>query len=874
MKTIVKLFWRSHLLASRATLMLAASNLSADTHYVSAQSTQAASPYTSWATAALKVQDAVNAAAAGDVVVVTNGTYLAVNVNKPLALVSVNGPGLTFLSANDGRCANLTNGASLSGFTLTNIHPIGTRWGGGLFCSSTNAFVTNCVITGSDPFSDFQGGGVYGGTLYDCVISNNLNKYDYFLGVAGGGAYRATLYNCTLSGNYAIGGRGGGACECTLYNCTLTGNAAYEDDDYGPGAGGGAWGCTLYNCTLTGNSATDGGGAAASILYNCTLTGNSQVGSIGTDVYSGGAWQSMLYNCISHDNYSVWYSSTNVGNYMDSTLNYCCTVPMPTNGVGNITNIPLFLDATNSNFRLQSTSPCINAGNNAYTIIPTDRDGQPRIVGSSVDIGAYEYPYGSVYAGTRYVSAASTNPVPPYANWATAAANIQQAVAWGLAGDMVIVTNGTYPGGVSVGKALTLLSVNGPDVTTLSGGGPCVSLTNGASLSGFTVSNGAAPWCGGGLLCLSTNVFVTNCVIAGNSAYWGGGGAYGGSLYHCTLRDNSAGFFHPDYPEYGWGGGAFGCTLHDCTLIGNEIAAGDGGGAHSSTLYNCTLWTNHTFWETTSSGGAYDCTLYNCTLTGNYSYIGGGAGRSTLYNCTLTGNWAVEGEPSGGGALDSTLYNSILFDNYEGYSSFSVGNHEGSTLNHCCTVPLPSNGVGNITNVPLFVDATNGNLRLQSNSPCINAGNNAYATNSIDQDGNQRIVSSMVDMGAFEYQGAGSGISYAWLQQYGLPTDGSADYTDADSDGSSNWHEWRCDTEPTNALSGLRLLNPVRDGSTNLVAWQSVPTRSYFFQRSTNLALPSSFLTIASNILGQSGTTTFSDTNPPPPVFYRVGVHP
>jgi len=44
---------------------------------------------------------------------------------------------------------------------------------------------------------------------------------------------------------------------------------------------------------------------------------------------------------------------------------------------------------------------------------------------------------------------------------------------------------------------------------------------------------------GGGVWCASTNAFLAHCVIAGNSATFGGG-AYGGTLKDCALMDNSA----------------------------------------------------------------------------------------------------------------------------------------------------------------------------------------------------------------------------------------------------------------------------------------------------------------------------------------------
>jgi hypothetical protein len=190
-------------------------------------------------------------------------------------------------------------------------------------------------------------------------------------------------------------------------------------------------------------------------------------------------------------------------------------------------------------------------------------------------------------------------------------------------------------------------------------------------------------------------------------------------------------------------------------------------------------------------------------------------------------------------------------------------------------MPMPTNGFGNITNAPLFVDYTGGNFRLQPTSPCINAGNNAFVSGGTDLDGNPRIVGGTVDIGAYEYQGAGSAISYAWLQQYGLPTDGSADYVDTDGDGLNNWQEWICGTDPTNAGSCLRLVSAVHTNSSVVVTWQSVEGMNYFLERGTNLGSP--FTVSGTNIVGQAGTTSGTDTNVTGggPFFYRVGVpHP
>jgi parallel beta-helix repeat protein len=514
-------------------------------------------------------------------------------------------------------------------------------------------------------------------------------------------------------------------------------------------------------------------------------------------------------------------------------------------------------------------------------------------------------------AAVRYVDANSASPAPPYTTWVKAAHVIQDAVDAAVAGDEIVVTNGVYAtGGRAVGtnvlvnrvvvdKPLMLRSVNGPQFTiiqgyrvpgTTNGDGAirCAYLASGANLFGFTLTNGAtrmldglppAESHGGGVWCEGPNAAVSNCVLAGNSAYSVGGGVCGGTLNNCALTRNSA----------NQGGGAGQSTLNNCTLISNS-AVGYGGGVSLSTLNNCTVTGNS---ASACGGGADASSLNNCTLRGNSAGGGGGASWSGLNNCVLTGNsasWAGGGayrvmldnctvsgnsaDSDGGGVYGGWLANCIVYFNTapSGANCSLVYVSGGISLDYCCTTLLPTNGIGNITNAPLFVDHAAGNLRLQSNSPCINAGNNAYQTTATDMDGNPRIVSGTVDIGVYEYQGTGSRISYAWLQHYGLPTDGSADDAHGDADGMNNWQEWVCGTCPTNPLSALRLISAAQTHSNVTVTWQSVAGVNYLLERSPNPSSP--FLPVATNILGQAGTTGYSDsnTNGAGPSFYRVGV--
>lgn len=90
----------------------------------------------------------------------------------------------------------------------------------------------------------------------------------------------------------------------------------------------------------------------------------------------------------------------------------------------------------------------------------------------------------------------------------------------------------------------------------------------------------------------------------------------------------------------------------------------------------------------------------------------------------------------------------------------------------------------------------------------------------------------------------------------------------------NNWQEWKASTVPTNAASVLQLASPSNSLSGMVVTWQSVGGVNYYLQRGTNLAAQPAFTSIQSNLVGQAGTTSYTDTTATnaTPYFYRVGV--
>jgi hypothetical protein len=131
----------------------------------------------------------------------------------------------------------------------------------------------------------------------------------------------------------------------------------------------------IYNIGTAGGRLGDGidfYGGSNNSAYNNTIY---KVANRGIDV-SSGASGSILRNNLSYNNGVTNYNNSGSGTIAENNW---------FNG-----SDPLFTNASNGNFHLQSGSPVINAGT-TVPLVTTDVEGTPRPQGSAYDIGAYEY---------------------------------------------------------------------------------------------------------------------------------------------------------------------------------------------------------------------------------------------------------------------------------------------------------------------------------------------------------------------------------------------------------------------------------------------------------------------------------------------------
>jgi hypothetical protein len=223
----------------------------------------------------------------------------------------------------------------------------------------------------------------------------------------GGGMYSnggtgPTVANVTFLEN-AASVRGGGMCNITSSPSVFNVIFSRNDAQYGGGMYNLDNSPTIVNVVFSKNTGTVGGG-----LCNNGMIGNPPIVNV---TFSGDSamWGGAIYNENSNPllvNAILWDDTATTGaDEIDNqtsapTISYSLVEgglpPGSIDGGHNIYTDPLFIGAP-SNLRLDVGSPAIDAGDDAAPNLPaTDLDGNPRIVGDAVDMGAYEDAWGSI----------------------------------------------------------------------------------------------------------------------------------------------------------------------------------------------------------------------------------------------------------------------------------------------------------------------------------------------------------------------------------------------------------------------------------------------------------------------------------------------
>jgi len=361
------------------------------------------------------IQAGINAALKGDIVLVAPGTYVE-NINflgKAITVKSSAGPATTIIDGNAAApvavfSTNEGVRSVLSGFTLQN--GVGSFMGGGVYISYSSPTITKNVIRSCN--AGYGGGiGVYVGSP---VLSYNTitgNSASFGGGLSILGASSGQVVHNTISAN--TGGDGGGIALNGGGNAVLENNKIVNNN--GGGEGGGLWIVNVSNeiiaqNLIAKNVASSGSQVYSSIpaipngfeLINNTIVSSPAGGADAAVIADGYNTSEVIENnvidaagdhaaLICNPFYMVGPPIVRFNDAFNSAVAYggSCTGFDGTNG--NTSGNPTLVNITKNNYQLAAGSPAINAGtNSAPVVLKKDYAGHTRIVGGTIDIGAYE----------------------------------------------------------------------------------------------------------------------------------------------------------------------------------------------------------------------------------------------------------------------------------------------------------------------------------------------------------------------------------------------------------------------------------------------------------------------------------------------------
>ncbi|GAC1386203.1 MAG: hypothetical protein NVSMB42_06510 [Herpetosiphon sp.] len=641
----------------------------------------------------------------------------------------------------------ILDGVTVTGGNARGAGNLAYQHGGGMYNVTSEATIANVSFT--------ENGAGDGGAMYNTGKLPNLKNVSFVRNTATRGA---GIYNDSSNASFGTN---------SFVNLSFSNNRA--------GAGGGIYNANSsprsVNIVFANNVASStGGGAVYNFASNPTIINASFSGNIAT---TGGGIYNSLDSRPSLLN-SILYGDSGGELIGGSPTVQNSDVQGGFVGTGNMDIDPQFV--AGSDLHLKPTSPVVDRGDNfllGYGVF-TDRDGNPRIINDTVDMGAYEAqacPTGTHIV--RYVRADAVG----YNNgesWHNAYTDLQGALErartcaaitqlWVAKGvyspgpgqtDTFQLRNGLAIYGGFAGNE-TIIGQRAPaiNVTTLDGAKTNFHVVTGTGtdatsiLDGLTITGGKASGIfpndsGGGVVNTSnSSPTLTNIVFSANVARQGGG------IYN---------------------GFASNPTLTNVTFIQNTATYGAGVANNKSNpvFLNVAFATNAAKQD---GGGMYNSngskpTLINASFSGNSATNGGG-----IYNSLDSSPW---------------LRNSILYGD-------SGGELVGGTPNvKYSDVQDRSIGATNVDVDPWFV-TPGSDLHLKEKSPVMDRGDNASLPLGLvtDRDGNTRVVNGTVDLGAYERQDCPTGTNVVR-------------YVKANATGFNNGESWS--TAYTDLMSGLK----------------------------------------------------------------------